>query len=210
MSLRLVTPPADLAVSLDEAKAHLRVDSTDEDAVIAGCIAGAIGWIDGATGWLGRALGVQTWDMALDGFPGQGLASERREGDFRQPRHRDRRIVVPLPPLRSVESVSYLDDDGEAVPMDPTLYRVVDKGDQCSHIVPVPGACWPSVPCTEDAVTVRFEAGYVIVPPAVRSAILLLVGHLYENREAVNVGNVVTPMPLGVEALLSPFKVWPA
>lgn len=209
MSLRLVTPPADLVVSLAEAKAHLRVQHADEDATITGYVAGAIGWLDGATGWLGRALGVQTFDLLLDRFPGQAWAAEWRNGAFRDHRH-DNRIVIPLPPLRSVDSIKYLDADGATVTLDPGLYRVVDKGEQSSHVVPAPGACWPSASCTEDAVTVRFTAGYDEIPAAIRNAILLLVGHFNEDREAVNVGNIVNTMPFAVDALLSPYRVWPA
>lgn len=35
-----------------------------------------------------------------------------------------------------------------------------------------------------------------------RAAMLLLVGHLYENREAVNIGNIVTEVPVGIKSLL--------
>ena len=37
-------------------------------------------------------------------------------------------------------------------------------------------------------------------------AILLLIGHFYANREAVNVGNIVTQMPLAVDALMQPYR----
>jgi uncharacterized phiE125 gp8 family phage protein len=210
MSLRLVTPSADMVVSLGEAKAHLREDASDQDNVIAMYIAGAIGWLDGATGWLGRALGEQSWELTLDGFPGHRWAAEWREGSFRNLRHHDNRIVIPLPPLRSVDSIRYLDADGTSVLVDPSAYRIVDMGEQCSHVVPAAGTCWPSVQCADGAVSVRFTAGYDEIPPAIRNAILLLVGHFNENREAVNVGNIVSVMPFGVDALLSPYRVWPA
>lgn len=43
---------------------------------------------------------------------------------------------------------------------------------------------------------------------ALRQAMLLLIGHWYSNREAVNTGNISTNLPLTVDALLSPHKVW--
>lgn len=46
-----------------------------------------------------------------------------------------------------------------------------------------------------------------LVPGGIRAAVLLLVAHLYENREAVNVGNIVNEMPFGVRALLDPESV---
>ena len=46
----------------------------------------------------------------------------------------------------------------------------------------------------------------LVMPASVKAAILLTLGHLYENREAVNVGNIVTEMPMGAERLLWPYR----
>ncbi|KQP36691.1 head-tail connector protein [Methylobacterium sp. Leaf100] len=61
-----------------------------------------------------------------------------------------------------------------------------------------------------DGVTVRYRAGYVdsAVPAPIRHAILLMVGHLYENRMAVTAATSMGAMPMGVDALLSPYRVW--
>ncbi|AOY00106.1 head-tail connector protein [Jeongeupia sp. USM3] len=48
-------------------------------------------------------------------------------------------------------------------------------------------------------------ANALVVTASLQAAILLMVGHLYENREAVNVGNLVTEMPFAVRALLGPY-----
>jgi len=37
---------------------------------------------------------------------------------------------------------------------------------------------------------------------------LLLVGHWYSNREAVNIGNITSEVPLAVEALLQPYRIY--
>jgi hypothetical protein len=42
----------------------------------------------------------------------------------------------------------------------------------------------------------------------VRTAMLLLVGHWYSNREAVNIGNITSEVPLAVEALLQPYRIY--
>jgi hypothetical protein len=47
----------------------------------------------------------------------------------------------------------------------------------------------------------------VAVPAALRQAILLAVGHLYENREAVNIGNITTLLPLAFDALCNAHRV---
>ncbi|KQP34298.1 hypothetical protein ASF27_01685 [Methylobacterium sp. Leaf102] len=59
-------------------------------------------------------------------------------------------------------------------------------------------------------ITVRYRAGYAggAVPAPIRHAILLMVGHLYENRMAVTAATHMGAMPMGVDALLSPYRVW--
>ncbi|MBA9061689.1 hypothetical protein GGQ91_001066 [Methylobacterium fujisawaense] len=58
MLVTVVVPPAPI-IALDDAKAHLRVDHADEDALIAGLVEVATAWLDGPDGWLGRSLGEQ-------------------------------------------------------------------------------------------------------------------------------------------------------
>ena len=57
----LITPPVAMPVTLAEAKAHCRVDVAEDDALISGLIAGAVGHLDGWTGVLGRCIMPQTW-----------------------------------------------------------------------------------------------------------------------------------------------------
>ena len=55
-----------------------------------------------------------------------------------------------------------------------------------------------------------YQAGYAsndAVPASLRHAALLLIGHWYENREAVNVGNIVQDVPLAYDALISAYRV---
>ncbi|MCX0499734.1 head-tail connector protein [Erwinia billingiae] len=42
----------------------------------------------------------------------------------------------------------------------------------------------------------------------IRSAMLLLIGHWYSNREAVVIGQTATEVPFAVEALLQPHKIY--
>ena len=57
----LITPATADVVSLDDMKAHLRVDHSDEDALIASLTAAAVAHLDGYSGILGRAIMPQTW-----------------------------------------------------------------------------------------------------------------------------------------------------
>ena len=66
MSLQLITPPALEPVTLDEAKAHLKVDTTDDDALIERLIAAARARAEWHTG---RAFLTQSWILWLDCWP---------------------------------------------------------------------------------------------------------------------------------------------
>jgi uncharacterized phiE125 gp8 family phage protein len=184
-------------LTLTEVKDHLRVDTTDEDALIEGLIDAAVAHIDGADGWLGRALVTQTWEWRLDRFPwGNNWADALR---------------VPLPPLQSVTSIEYVDTAGVTQTWSDTLYKV-DTSKEPGRIAPVYGETWPLTRDEIAAVTVTFIAGYGAnpqdVPAAIRSALLLLIGNWYTFREPTITGTIVARLPMGVEALLMPHRVW--
>ncbi|ACL56988.1 head-tail connector protein [Methylobacterium nodulans] len=68
------------------------------------------------------------------------------------------------------------------------------------------------------SITVRYRAGYPetgtgsdarsTVPAPIRHAILLMVGHFYTNRLPVTPAGGMSELPLGVDALLSPYRGW--
>ncbi|MDF2809509.1 MAG: hypothetical protein K0S56_540 [Microvirga sp.] len=187
MNLRLVTAPTAQPVTLVEAKAHLRVDHADEDDLISALIETAVGWMD--AGWLGRALMPQTWEMVRAGFGEQ--------------------ITIPLLPLISVDSIKYVSTDGVLTTLAADQYAVYDRGKSPSIVAPAYALTWPSVRAVPDAVTIQFQCGYAdaaSVPPPVKHAIKLIVGHLYQNRESVTDKRPVE-MPMGVDALLGPFRM---
>jgi uncharacterized phiE125 gp8 family phage protein len=90
MASELVTGPASEPVTLDEAKAHLRVDGDDEDDYITSLIVAAR---QAAEAYTRRALITQTWRHTGDRFTGT--------------------VTLPHQPVQSVASVAI---DGEALP----------------------------------------------------------------------------------------------
>jgi uncharacterized phiE125 gp8 family phage protein len=190
MAMTLVTAAAIEPVTLAEAKDQLRVDITDDDVLIAGLIVVAREFAEAITR---RALITQTWDYIMDAFPA---------GD---------RLALPLAPLQSVTSITYVDDEDASDTVSSADYQV-DTDSEPGRIVLKSTATWPSVTLrAANGVTVRFVAGYgddvEDVPQKIRQAMLLMVGHWYENREdTVGVGNVQR-IPMGAEWLLWPERV---
>jgi uncharacterized phiE125 gp8 family phage protein len=196
-----VTGPADEPVTLEAVKAHLAVDADDFDDQIAGYIASVRAYLDGRDGILGRAIIAQTWDLKLRCFPAV--------------------IELPLPPLQSVTSITYIDANGDTQTLSPSGYQVSGiGGSQRGCIAPAYGERWPSIRDVPEAVTVRFVAGYpddggeppdpaANVPPAIKQAVMEMVADLWANRETVSPDqSYAVVMPANAKALLAPFKAW--
>lgn len=144
-----------------------------------------------------RQLITATWTLVLDRFPmpdwGTGLFNP---------------IYIPLAPLQSISSITYLDTTGATQTWDSSKYRVsADR--EPARIVPAYGQIYPTTRTTTDTVSIRFIAGYgslaTDVPQALRHAILLLVGHWFENREAV--GGVGGPVEMALTSLLDSYRI---
>lgn len=181
MGLQLITPPAAKPVTLAIAKAHLRIDGTDDDAAIERLISAATAQVQHLTQ---RALVTQTWRLTMDAFP-CGV------------------IKVPLPPLQAVTAFAYTDTAGVEQPL--TGYQA-DNTCLLGRILPAYGTSWPAARCQPQAVKIDFTAGYDVVPDDIVAALLLIIGHLDQNREAVTVGQAIE-LPLGVDALLAPYCI---
>lgn len=188
MHRELKTAPTSTVLSVEDAKTHLRVDGNDEDDYISGLVAGATLAVERHCD---RALLTQTWVVSLDRFPPG-----------------DRPLSLPLPPLRSVAALTYIDAAGTERGL--ADYQTSKRSP--AIVAPAPGKVWPTTSTCLDAVRIEIEVGYgdagTDVPPPVRHAILLLVAHWYENREPVTVGGGVNDLPFTVDALLAPYSVW--
>lgn len=189
MSLRLVSPASATIVSLEEAKAHLRIFHTDEDTYIGGLIAAAQDWMAGEKNWLGRSVIEQEWELTLKAFP---------VGEVR----------LPKPPLIDVTAVFYTPPDGAEVQL--TTFRTFDVGvTDGGYILPAIGEAWPTTNGEPNSVRIQFTAGYEVVPASLKQAALLLIGHWFERREAAS-ETKITDLPMAVDALLMPYRDWAA
>ena len=161
---RRILPPADPLITLEDAKAHCRVDGPDSDLLMQGYIDAAMAYLDGYRGVLGRCIMAQDWeiDLACAG------------------RHR-----LPLP---DAMSASARDAAG-----DPVAVELHHDARGSSVTIAVPA-------------TVSFKAALPEeLLPSLRVAALLLIGHWFENREAVSERSM-TSLPMAVDALIAPIR----
>jgi len=183
----LVTAPADPLLTLDEAKAHLRVDTTDQDSLITGLIAATESYLDGYSGVLGRAIRPQSWSVSFDFLAGW-------------------RACLPLGRLIEVESITYYDLDDTQQTFSTSNYYAINDAEGPAVIVKN-GVAWPATFVRPDAITIQWQCGFDVVPVAIKQAALLLIGQWFDNRSAVIDSNKAIEMPLAVRALLRPFSL---
>jgi len=189
MGLSLVTGPSTEPITRDQAKTFLRVDNTTDDTLIDGLIKAARIYCENQTR---RAFVSQTWEYTKNGFCGA--------------------IELPIMPVISVTSVSYVDPTGntqiftEGTSPDVPKYSVFTDAPR-TLIEPKYNVTWPITQDVRNAVTVRFVAGYATVPQDIITAIYLLVAHWYDLREPVIVGTSVIEVPFSVSAILSSYQL---
>jgi len=184
MGLELIAPPSSEPISLDEAKAYLRVDHDDEDALIGRLVKTARETAERHTG---RAFIAQNWRLWRDAWP------------------ISRAVDIPRPPLIAVSAVTARDRSGMETTISSDSY-IVDNASVPGRLVFTDTASLPTDLAAANAVSVAFQAGYGAntsdVPAAIRNAIVSLVAHLYEAR-----GDAPAQPPAQVLALLAPFRV---
>ncbi len=191
MGASLITKPAIEPVTLADAKAHLRVDQSDSDARIAALVVAARQHTEA---YLRRALLNQTWAYSFDyGWPvdydGANL------------------IEIPMQPVQSVSSITYIDENGATQTLDTSQYRLYDaSADSYAYVRPAPDVTWPTVQSIPETVIVSVVAGYGLlrtdVPAPIREAILLRVELLYDRNPQTR-----TLIDETCASLLDPYRV---
>jgi uncharacterized phiE125 gp8 family phage protein len=196
MSLKLVSRSSRPAVSLEDTIEHLRrQDTVEDDGLIRRYIAAATLWAENFTG---LALVDQTWDYYTDGFP----------TDLRY-------ITIPKPPLLQVAGVYYR----EAASSSETTFSdyTVEDAMQPARVYLLSTSSWPLADTSLSSVRIRFRAGYFDaegspveegdIPEDIKIAIQIYTASLYENRESMVVGTIISQVPWSAENLLRMYRV---
>ncbi|WP_299312368.1 head-tail connector protein [uncultured Halomonas sp.] len=181
-------------ITLADAKLHLRLITSLEEAEAYTAEDGLVqGLIDAAYDHAYQITRVRfrpsTETLVLDGFP-SGSES----------------ILLPWTPVTGIDSLEYVDPEGVEQSLDAEALRL-DARPIYPTLAPQWGSEWPATIGEPESVTITAAVGHEHTPGDVRAALLLLIGHLYENREAVVVGTSASQVPLGVEILLAPHKI---
>jgi uncharacterized phiE125 gp8 family phage protein len=182
----LVTSPDAEPVTLEEAKAHARVYTDADDSEITAFISASREMTERNTR---RQLITAEYVMTARGFP------------------RARWFELPRPPLQSVESIKYLDVEGQEQTLSASAYTVRTGGQVYGSVHLNQGFDWPTTIEQQDSVSIEFTAGYGDdpgdVPPPLRQAILMRVAHWYANKESTIAATLmqVHDGPMKIDAL---------
>lgn len=160
---------SELSVTLEMARAHLRnEDLRYDDEYVSALIRAAAAGVEKN---YGLALLTQTIRQTHSAFPATS----------------DTPLLLRIAPLISVTSIGYIDSAGNTQTWSASEYAS-GHYNQTAFIIPKTGYTWPSgLAVRPDAVFITYQAGFGSkasnVPADIRSALLLQVGYLYDNRE---------------------------
>ena len=205
MAYKLLVEPAIEPITLADAKQHLRMEVSDDDALITLLIAAARQYAEQLTR---TSFITQQWSLVLDAFPGPSLMGVPAGLPWSLPGHA---LLLEHGPVQSIDSITYM-DMASAVQTMPSANYIADMTGLLARVTPKFGQIWPITLPQIASVSVNFTAGYGTtadkVPAGLVQWMKLRIGTLYENREEVVTGRgiTVTPMPF-IDGLLDPYRL---
>jgi len=172
----ITTPAAAEPVTSAEAKAQLRIDTSDDDTLVARLIAGARDYVEK---YCNCRFASQTITVKCDSFADMSR--------------------FPEAPVSSITSITYVDTAGATQTLSSDVYELRSDGME-SAIALKFGKVWPAIQ-SGSRIAVVAVVGFSTIPPAVKDAILLVIAERYDNREPTQVNDFST-----VDALLANYR----
>jgi uncharacterized phiE125 gp8 family phage protein len=192
-----ITAPAEF-VTMAEARGQVRVTHSLEDAEIARYLATAIEYCEAVTGLYTTSGSVR---LTCNGFPSQSHKDEPNGGG-------DEPLSLMCAPVSSIESVQYRETPGGSLlTLDAARWRLESTSEPA---ILVPVDAWPTMQATPGGVVITMTAGHTsaaAVPATMKSAVLALLAHMYENREVAVMGANIQTVPKHFDALMATLKV---
>lgn len=179
-----LTQPAELAVSLPEVKAQLRVTSSSEDGLLTRLIKTATEHVE-----LYCSIRLISRLVSIQGSCFHDLRK------------------LPVGPIVSIESISYLNPSSILTSIDAADY-VAELSGLDPSIRLAPSKTWPYALPASDAIRIEAIAGYgtaAQVPAPIVHALILLVSQWYDNRSTISELNV-NQLPNSVRSLLANYR----
>lgn len=185
---QLVNAPLVSPITLPEVKFQLRIEHDEDDALITRLIDVATAFAD-VKGVLGKAMITQTWADWMGPNPTQS-------------------VQLLLGPVQSINAVKYYDVDGNLQTDTLSNYNLFGLPSR-KIVEPKSGFNWPVTQDRDDAIQIEYVIGYgddpSDVPRTVRHALMLMVGHWYENREQTQMDQLAD-IPFGFMELINIHK----
>lgn len=186
MTIAELLPPAAEPITLAEAKAHLRLDTGEEDALVTALIRVAREHLEAATG---LCLISRPLRLYLDDWP------------------ENRVIQIARGPVQAIDTVTVYDGDGAPVEVDAGGH-VLDGTARPARLI------LAEKPATERAlngIEIDFTAGFgetgADVPDVLKRALLLHVAAMFELRGALSPGDQPATVPAGYDRLVAPYRM---
>jgi len=182
-------------ITLEEIKDHLQIErgETGSDEVLKGLRAASVEMAQNITG---RKLMSQKWDVYFDDWP---------DGN---------EIELPFSPLISVSTagITYTGSTSNTMTLGSTSWAVDTVSEPPRIVLDNTVNSWPTDELHyNNPIRIVGTYGYSAssdVPRSIKHAMLLMIGHWYENREETitGVGLSMQEIPLGAQSLLEMYR----
>ncbi|RWX76157.1 hypothetical protein EPK99_20350 [Neorhizobium lilium] len=186
MTYALITPPVAEPLTLAEVKAHLRLDQTDEDALLLSLIRTAREHLERETG---LCLITQSWRLYLDRWPRDGI------------------VRIARSPVQAIQNARVYDADGDPVDVSLEDHLLDGSGRPARFWLRNP----PKPAQAVNGIEIDFTAGYgeagTDVPDTLKRAMLIHIGHMFAFRGVISPDQQPAGIPDGYERLTAPFKL---
>ncbi|MDX3928867.1 MAG: head-tail connector protein [Shinella sp.] len=186
MTIAELTPPLAEPITLAQARAHLRLDHGEEDALLEALVRAAREHLEAETGLV---LISRTFRLYLDAWP------------------RTRVIQIARGPVQSIESVTVYDALGMPLEVDAAGFVLDGTARPARLYLPE----WPGPGRALNGIEIDFSAGFgeagTDVPDTLKRAMLTHVAAMFELRGTVAAGDQPALVPAGYERLIAPFRM---
>lgn len=189
--LKEIVAPTVEPISMTTARLHLRLDTSGsppshpDDSLVSSLITAVR---QNAEDYSGLKIAPGTYEVRADSF-------------------KDFEIELQTWPVTAISSISYVDLNDDAQTLASSEYTLD------TYTRPARLKATTTFPAAKE-VTIRFTAGFTDgqspnpypMPKPLESAMLLMLGHLYDNREAVSMDQSYE-RPLGATYLMNPYRI---